>query len=880
MKKIFRLLIIISILFFVLFTFLYLSFLFILPKIMTYNKTISVISEMIYKKSGIKTEINNLYINSYPDLTLKIYIGELSLNLNKKNILTGKNIESSICLLNKKIKFLSIDYMYAQTLSVKKIINNKKKRKTQFNIDYLPDLYIKNGEIILNEDNNTTKVFINNLKTTVCSDNFENRVITFNSELFSSLAKNKVKIENNNGIFVNKDEIKTENLNILFDKSPLNIKGSYNIKNKKFNLKILGSNVPVFDIENSVLYFMKKKSKKRIFLENFTNFSGKTDINIEIKNNGIFGKCRVAGLSADIEKFKIPVKFEPFYVYFFSNKIRAEAHGKIGEERVYTDFNMSGYSKKERIISGRVHSLLTDDFVQKYLPDFHITGGANANVRYYIKNSIPQITYIIKLREDSNLYFKNASLDMTDKVRRVFVRTKKEGDKLYITEYNYAFQEGTKISTILSGEGLFEKKQGKMLPQYITCKTEYEAPVSVTGSFGEKLDGGLFTGDLKYDFNKNLLTGKFNINGTKYKDFYVENASIKADDKDFNINAYGTYLDSDFSSSINMENRFEEKVVINDINLFLDKYEIRKGCEIKKSGTKSKIKIPKTVKQIDFTVKNGRIKVNKLTRNKILIENIEIIGSLKNNIVTFSIPEVFFAKGILQANGIYNIRNHSSVIDFRASDIDSNSVAYMIFNLPGQIQGKANATLKAETRDNLNYIKAKASFSIKNGYLPKLGSTEFIIKRSKKSKKPLKIRISDIINIDISKSKALMSDINGCFNIINYKLNDVEIYSKQKYLSMFIEGDYDIKKENGNLQLWGKYNKTQQRKVKILFIPLSVIMKIVFKPEDMVESYKNKIRLIPSIEATEEETEAFKVKLTGDLNKKDLKVELKSIKDD
>ena len=66
-------------------------------------------------------------------------------------------------------------------------------------------------------------------------------------------------------------------------------------------------------------------------------------------------------------------------------------------------------------------------------------------------------------------------------------------------------------------------------------------------------------------------------------------------------------------------------------------------------------------------------------------------------------------------------------------------------------------------------------------------------------------------------------------------------------------------------------------RVKILFIPLPWIFKFVFKHENTLSQYKNKLKEVPPIEGAPNEQSAFRVKMGGNLNKNDVKVELKSI---
>ena len=52
------------------------------------------------------------------------------------------------------------------------------------------------------------------------------------------------------------------------------------------------------------------------------------------------------------------------------------------------------------------------------------------------------------------------------------------------------------------------------------------------------------------------------------------------------------------------------------------------------------------------------------------------------------------------------MKEKTSDVIFTAKNIDSNTVADVIFDLPNQIEGTANATLHAETKDSFDKVKA------------------------------------------------------------------------------------------------------------------------------------------------------------------------------
>ena len=94
--------------------------------------------------------------------------------------------------------------------------------------------------------------------------------------------------------------------------------------------------------------------------------------------------------------------------------------------------------------------------------------------------------------------------------------------------YKYSYFSPAKENIIISGDGLFIKNIDKndpdrFVPQYLTIRTNEYAPTSVIGAFGEKVRGGEFKGDLKYDFNLNQVLG------TSSRIYHCHNRKIEND---------------------------------------------------------------------------------------------------------------------------------------------------------------------------------------------------------------------------------------------------------------------------------------------------------------------------------------------------------------
>ena len=286
----------------------------------------------------------------------------------------------------------------------------------------------------------------------------------------------------------------------------------------------------------------------------------------------------------------------------------------------------------------------------------------------------------------------------------------------------------------------------------------------------------------------------------------------------------------------------------------------------------------------DIQIKKGRIHIKEIIHSKFTLQNVEMFARMHNNIIEFVIPQTSYAKGLLSASGNYNLYNHSSDINFLASNIDSNEVASRLFNLYDQIEGRAYASLHLVTHNKLNDIKAHATFAINDGFLSRLGSKEFIISGSKTHKilfflkKPFRFTLSKISNIDFSDQDTLSSDLRGSFILDNNHIKNVKIFSKSEFISLFIEGNYNISTENGKLYIWGRHNKVEEKKIRIFKVLLSILYKLIFRKEKSKHIYYDKIKEIPPINAKPEDEALFRVFVHGNINTNDVKVILKDLK--
>ena len=96
---------------------------------------------------------------------------------------------------------------------------------------------------------------------------------------------------------------------------------------------------------------------------------------------------------------------------------------------------------------------------------------------------------------------------------------------------------------------------------------------------------------------------------------------------------------------------------------------------------------------------------------------------------------------------------------------------------------------------------------------------------------------------------------------------------------MFIEGDYDVDSEHADFCIWGRHNKTEEKKIRIFKIPLTLIYRVIFRVEKTKGAYKAKLAQIPPIKIKPMDIESiFKVSICGNLNEGNVKVQLKDLR--
>ncbi|MBO6273404.1 hypothetical protein J6O48_11580 [bacterium] len=844
---------------------LYIGVVFLLPQFVNCKTVQKELSYLVNKKSGVETTISALRLNISPNLVVRLKIDSLNTKYKKVSVLNLKNVSINCKLLQKQLSSVNADNIYIDGDWLKQLPKQKpKKNKKKFSLDNIPEIHISK----LIYKSNDININANNIDAV-------NDTIQLKIAINTPYLKETLRLGDSGSFQIVDNNLKANKFKIILGNSNLYLDGILIDKNKTPNFNINGENLPASEIMATILHLQKLKEHERKYIENFHNFKGTANVNLKYNKDGIWGTCTTNNLSAEAW-FDIPLYFKKAVFYFNGQKVDSRAVGTLGKEKVVHTLKITDMlNPQKKLVIGEMNTTLTKKF--KYVPNLTIKNSVKVNLVYKLKLRKPDVYYNIDIPEKSDMIYNSFYLGMRDYKRKIYGNTFKDNSDLYLRKYKYSYFTPVKENIIIYGDGLFIKNIDKndpdrFVPQYLTIRTNGYAPTSIIGAFGEKVKGGEFKGDLKYDFNLNQVLGTFDIIKARHKAFYIDKAHVIARNGILNVTSNGLYKNEKYSAELNAKNNIFGETIIYEMKLFLDKLVFETTPRTKKVKRHMNPEdLTKKVKNAGITINNWEIIINEIKRDTFILKNVKLIGSLKKHIFKFNMKEMNFADGTINANGVYDFAKNISNMTFEAKNINSNKVAEMTLNLKDQIEGTANAKVNLNAKDMFRFIDAHCEFEVNEGFLPKLGDTEFMIKNSK-------YKLSDVINYDFSKKELMQDDIKGSIDVHNTEINNINITTWHRLSSMYLKGNYEMEKQYADLHLFWHYSKEDQKGVRIFGIPLSWILKVVFRPEHTKGIYRSELSKIPKIDATDKNSNYYRIHLKGDINRNKTKLILKEIK--
>ncbi len=362
---------------------------------------------------------------------------------------------------------------------------------------------------------------------------------------------------------------------------------------------------------------------------------------------------------------------------------------------------------------------------------------------------------------------------------------------------------------------------------------------------------------------------------TKVNSIYVD-----INDKYINGSALAKSKESDVDLTFKAQNKLTPPFNIEKLNIKSNKLNISdliNSLEPQNSKTDITLKNEAVFKTDDLIIKDGEFLVSDVTYNKIQSKNLQAFFNFKDDIFELSDLSFDIAQGVISGKGRYDLNKNTLKLDAKMKDCSSGILANLFLNLDGQIFGRMNGSLSLSakglnTPDNIKNIKSNVEFEINNGKMPKLGSLEYLLRAGNLIKNGLLgLSLNNLIQVLTPYKTGEFEEISGKFTLGGGEVRDLEIISKGKNLSMYLDGNYDILKNFADIKIYGKLSQSVSNvlgnignaSIKQVIDALSPNKNAKNQNSELIE----KIEKIPSVEGQNSDVKYFKVKVLGDINK-------------
>lgn len=520
-----------------------------------------------------------------------------------------------------------------------------------------------------------------------------------------------------------------------------------------------------------------------------------------------------------------------------------------------------------------------------------------------IKNEIPikgvfsgqsddySLDFTVKIPKESDISFNGSNIGDTNSERELSGRLDVDNNivnikNLRLIKYIKNQNKKTNAITYLKAEGRILQQNSALNFNNFKISTNNPTNVRLLNTIFKKslLKKGNFECAVLLNGNVNLpkATGRLVLNDIDIPlyDTVINNIKLNFADKIIDGQVLAKNKQSDLKIDFKAENKLTLPLVVEKISIDSNKLNINEILQNAQTDTIMSDILPKqeTLKTQDVIIKNGDIDVKEISYNKVIAQNLKSTFTYDNNMFVIKSAALDIADGDVELNGKYNTKNTHLNLKANMQNCDSNVLASQFLNLQNQIFGKIDGTASLDakienTPDNLKDLKSSVDFSIENGKMPKLGSLEYLLRAGNLVKNGiLGLSLNNLIQVLTPYKTGEFEKISGNIKIQDAKIENLEIYSKGKNLSLFLEGKYNILDNYANIQIYGKLSqsisnalgKVGNASLRQIFDAISDIAEIKNEKRKADEQNFSKI---PPIENENQSPRLFKVKVLGDINK-------------
>jgi len=566
----------------------------------------------------------------------------------------------------------------------------------------------------------------------------------------------------------------------------------------------------------------------------------------------------------------------------------------------YADAIITNFATKKPYFNAKFSTLIDEKGIDKFINpmlDFPIRAqgeiSLNGKISGHTDKYNTNATMI--LNPNSDIFYMGANFGDIENKREVKANISfiKNNAKIHRIEYlKYILSQNNKINplSMFRMSGNINKKADGFTFEPIIIKTINPISAKFFNICFKKsiLKQGLFNCDIKItgDLKNPKIVGKLGFNNVNIPlyDLKILNADFDIQKENIIGLFDGKSFDSDVKINLIAQNKTTlpvilEKVDVSSMTINLTRLidEIAKIVQDYQKNENQITQNPIMVSPNMVLIKNGTIKAKEIKLRDLNASNFSAnFNKNEDDKLNIENVKLDIANGEMIAKGNIDLNKIKVSLDSEIKNCDANILASGFLGANNQIYGTMNGKLvfegeKIYSKEGLSSIISKINFEILNGRMPKLGSLEYLLRAANFYKSGiLGLSLNNLIEILIPYKTGEFETIKGNLSIKDGMADTIEIYSKGKNLSVFIQGNYNLINQEAEIMVFGRLAKNVSNALGTLGNASFNTIINAFTPNKDSKTAKNDliqiINKIPLIEISNDDFRIFQAKIFGNIN--------------
>ncbi len=729
-------------------------------------------------------------------------------------------------------------------------------------------------------------------------DKVEYDKVDFSAQILGSKPNNRIKVTGGE-ISLKKGKLTLKNINGSFKDSPSLFKININADNVTTK-PLLNGSIKLSDFElghiNIFSQYLILPQNIQDYIKQVRFDKGKINLDATISNNNINASTDIGGIAFTYLPLDLPIQV---------------INGSIYARKNYLGLNKINLMADGMpiLIDGGIHDFLSNknmnlyfnskpkqDFIDKYINKnriypIKIKGDIVYNFKLNGTRDDYNINAVVDMAKDSSIYYLGAFVgDIENAIVLNLDMNVLRQNILKIREFSYdknidsQGRRRTRLNMLKAG-GEIEVYPDDLAFRDLRIKTNNPTDARIFNIIFRKpnIKQGQFTSDLKFNgkLSNPKLNGTFHIFETNvsFLDIIMKNISFNFKDRVIELSSKGEVLGNDVKFKGVLKNKLVAPYYVENAEIYTKMLDLDHITnKLKASQVQEDYQTLEGFDLSSAVVKHVKMNADNIKLRNINAENFVANASLTEkgliNVNDFSFKA---ASGILKGNFSYSLKDNKTTLGIKADRINANDLTYALFDLKNQIYGDLTGEMKINCNgsnfDNcMKTLGGKASFSVANGRMPKLGSLEYLLRAGNLLKGGITgLSINSVIDIITPLKTGDFSEIYGAMHMNNGIAEDIEISTKGNNLSLFITGNYNFATAVADMEVLGLLSK----KIATMFGPIgNVSINTLFNVIPGVDLEKDTVILehinrIPGIELSSKAYRKFIAVIKGNINGED-----------